>query len=331
MKAFAYLITPDSPEHLRTFFPATRFIPLALRKLFSRDTWPFQVYKIKDLEGYFIALPMFFRQTEEQAMEAVEKVLLAADIAKTLNAGIMGLGGYTCLLCDRNYTALRTLKMSVTSGSTLVAWTVFEGIYRMSRIKGMDLAKSTVAIINAASAIGSLCARKLSACSGKIILNGSPEVEPRLGQLKEAILHFSPLEIIIEPDIHAAAKNADIVVFTDTIPQAPLELEDVRSGMIICDASISRSFAAKAKYRADIYVMAAGLIKMPKPLKFSVNLGLPAGIIPASMAETMLLATEKKFTNYSLGDNINLDKMEEIADIAARHGFEVWVPQAPVL
>ena len=29
--------------------------------------------------------------------------------------------------------------------------------------------------------------------------------------------------------------------------------------------------------------------------------------------------------------NTNLDKLEEIANIAARHGFEVWVPQAPVM
>jgi predicted amino acid dehydrogenase len=32
-----------------------------------------------------------------------------------------------------------------------------------------------------------------------------------------------------------------------------------------------------------------------------------------------------------LGENINLDKMEEIADLATKHGFEVWVPEAPVL
>ena len=38
-----------------------------------------------------------------------------------------------------------------------------------------------------------------------------------------------------------------------------------------------------------------------------------------------------KIVSYSLGEDSNLDKLEEIADIAVQHGFEVWVPEAPVL
>jgi predicted amino acid dehydrogenase len=49
------------------------------------------------------------------------------------------------------------------------------------------------------------------------------------------------------------------------------------------------------------------------------------------MAETLLLTFAEKFISYSLGENINLDKLEEIADIAVQHGLEVWVPEAPVL
>ena len=49
------------------------------------------------------------------------------------------------------------------------------------------------------------------------------------------------------------------------------------------------------------------------------------------MAETMLLTLEEKFVTYSLGESINLDKLEEIADTAVRHGFEIWAPEAPVL
>lgn len=60
-------------------------------------------------------------------------------------------------------------------------------------------------------------------------------------------------------------------------------------------------------------------------------MGFSKGTIYASLAETILLTFEEKFVSYSLGDYINLDKLEEIADIAVRHGFEVWVPDAPVL
>jgi predicted amino acid dehydrogenase len=59
--------------------------------------------------------------------------------------------------------------------------------------------------------------------------------------------------------------------------------------------------------------------------------GLPKGTISASLAETMLLTFEEKIASYFLTDSLNADRLEEIADIAVRHGFEVWAPQAPIL
>jgi predicted amino acid dehydrogenase len=75
----------------------------------------------------------------------------------------------------------------------------------------------------------------------------------------------------------------------------------------------------------------AGLIKLPYPVELPLNFGLPKDLVPASLAETMLLALEERFVNYSVGLNMNLDKLEEIADVATKHGFEVWAPDAPVL
>ena len=55
-------------------------------------------------------------------------------------------------------------------------------------------------------------------------------------------------------------------------------------------------------------------------------------IHPRWIAEkSPLLTLDEKFVNYSLGDYVNLEKMEEIADLAVQYGFEVWVPGAPVL
>ena len=53
--------------------------------------------------------------------------------------------------------------------------------------------------------------------------------------------------------------------------------------------------------------------------------------IQPSLAEIVLLLLDGKFISYSLGENSNLDKLEEIADIAVQHGYEVWVPEAPIL
>jgi predicted amino acid dehydrogenase len=89
----------------------------------------------------------------------------------------------------------------------------------------------------------------------------------------------------------------------------------------LCDVSASWNIADNHNGRPDVTIIKGGLIKLPNAVDNFVH---------ASLAETMLLTLEGKFTSYSLGDDINLDKMEEIADLAMRHGFEVWVPQAPL-
>ena len=287
--------------------------------------------KSKEARGFFIVLPVSLGRTHNHALEAMDKILSAGELAKKLGSHILGLGGYASLFCDKGYTAIRTLKIPVTSGSTFTAWSAFEAIYRTARIKKLDLSKTTIAVVNAASAIGSLCSRKLSAYVSKITLNSHPELEFKLQHLKETILQLNSLEVDIHISTPLAVRQADIVIFTDDMPEAELNISDLKPKAIICDASVARVIAAKAKSRRDITVIEAGLIKMPKPVKFSVNTGLPRGIISASMAEAMLLTLEGKFSNYSLGENINLDKMEEIADIATRYGFEVWVPEAPIL
>ena len=41
------------------------------------------------------------------------------------------------------------------------------------------------------------------------------------------------------------------------------------------------------------------------------------------MAETMILALEGRFEPFTLGKNIEIDQVEEIAKLGARHGFRL--------
>jgi predicted amino acid dehydrogenase len=75
-------------------------------------------------------------------------------------------------------------------------------------------------------------------------------------------------------------------------------------------------------------VVEGGIIRLPLQPHSVMNVGLPKDMVCASMAETMILTFEERFTTCSLGENINLDKLEPIADLAVRHGFEVFVPGA---
>ena len=72
----------------------------------------------------------------------------------------------------------------------------------------------------------------------------------------------------------------------------------------------------------------AGLIKIPFRIECASYNGIPADVVPAAFGETMLMAFEGRNRAYDCPDALNFYAMEELADTVARHGFEVYVPEA---
>ncbi|MCX7661265.1 MAG: hypothetical protein N2Z79_01105, partial [Candidatus Omnitrophica bacterium] len=86
----------------------------------------------------------------------------------------------------------------------------------------------------------------------------------------------------------------------------------------------------KNKRRVCSDLIRVGLIKIPFFLDLKFFKGLPNNLVPAELAETILLAKENNFVNYSLDQNTNPEKLEEIADLLAKNRFEIWAPYAPI-
>jgi len=323
MNTFALLVHPKNIQQIRDFCPITRIIPDFLITSCLKALPPFKVHirsaQGKEIQGYLIACPLLPKQIAELSQDLVlNKIISAGQIAERLNASILGLVGFSSMAMDKEREITKNLKIPVTCGSALTAWSVFEAIYRMAKTKNIDLKESTLAVIRATDTVGSLCARKLSEYLNKIII--TDRHPDKLARLKEAIKQLSPIEITIEDDIHKAVKNADIVIITE-IPEVPLDINEFKPNAIVCDLSGSKAMARKINQSHKAHFIKGGLIKLP----------YPANIVTASIAEAMLLTFAERFVSYSLGENINLDKLEEIANLAVKHGFEVWVPEAPVV
>ena len=295
---------------------------------FFRQSWlknnpPFKIIRIKEeIPGYLIASPLLPQQMLALGEEFIlDKIVAAGHLAEELGASILGLSGFNSLVLDKNNTLSKQLKIPIACGNAFTAWSIYEAIYRVAKAKKIDLKKSTLAVIGATNPLGSLCSRKLSGFVNKIIL--SAKERDKLERLKENILHLNPIEIIIKEDAHKAARETEIVVITG--------LDDVvnefKPNAIVCDMSISRNL----NFDSNINFIQGGLIKLPYPSGLAKRIGLAKDIIYASMAETILLALEERLVSNALAESINLDRLEEIADIATQHGFEVWVPEAPVI
>jgi predicted amino acid dehydrogenase len=78
-----------------------------------------------------------------------------------------------------------------------------------------------------------------------------------------------------------------------------------------------------AAARDDILVIDGGMVDVPGPVDFHFNFGFPPGKAYACMAETIALALEGRFEDYTLGKRLTRARVEEIGRIAARHGFRL--------
>jgi predicted amino acid dehydrogenase len=333
MKTFAFLFHPTSMRQIRHFWPLTGILPPSVVKSFLKSQKPkvLPIKKLKsmtgtEINGYIIMSPLLPESILEIDEESIiHKIVEAGGIAKELGAHILGLEGYFATIADKKPMIYKHLKTAITSGTTFTAWSVFESIYMTTQLKKLDLKKCTVTLFGPNNAIGSLCSRKFAEHAGCVILTGG--LTQKLDHLKESMKGM-PATTVIEQDTEKAIKQADIVINCYNGPTVLFDIENIKPNAIVCDAAVFKHVADKAKQRKDLTVIDCGIIKLPLAQKLNTSINEDDSMICSYMAETILLALEEKFVNYSLGEQIDLDKLEDIANIAVRHGFEVSVPES---
>jgi predicted amino acid dehydrogenase len=95
-------------------------------------------------------------------------------------------------------------------------------------------------------------------------------------------------------------------------------------GSVVCDVARPRDVSAMvAKARNDILVIDGGMVDVPGRVDFHFNFGFPTGKAYACMAETMALALEGRFEDYTVGKEITVERVLEITAIAEKHGFRL--------
>jgi len=302
MKNIAYIVSPLTIKQLQQHFPFLGFLPEFLVKPFLKGCAPFKsatFKKIKSIQekeitGFTVVCPILTRRLADNA--ELNLLIEAMQLAEGQGADIIGVSGYAAILANKKYFSVtKKIKTPITTGDAFSAWSLFEQAYRVSKAKNMPLKTISLTVVHAASTVGYLTTRKLSEYASKITICDSDR--EKLVKLKEVILHLNPIEIIIETDLQSAAGAADMVINT---ADDKLDKKLLKKNAVLIEGS---------------FILVPGL-KNP---------------VRADLAEVMLLALDDKLVSYSLGEAINIDKLEEIADIAVQHGFEVWAPDALVL
>lgn len=330
MEKFAFIIHPLSLQDMEHLSPLMRYIPGALIEACLKRKHPFKVSHITGIkspvaeaEGWFIGCPLTARQMMELPEDFVlERIIQCGEVAQELGAKIIGLGAFTSIVGDAGITVAKNLDIAVTSGNSYTVATAVQGTKQAAQLMGKDLKDCRAVVIGATGSVGAASVRLLAQEVRHITLVARHRTP--LEELAQELISQDHCEVAISQEIHSALREADIVITVTSALDFLIEPEDLKPGAVVCDVArprnVSREVSAK---RNDVLVIEGGLINVPGNVDFHFDFGFPPHTSYACMAETMILALDGRYENFSLGRALDVNKVKLISQLADKHGFKM--------
>lgn len=334
MDTFAFVIHPiDSKRDVSRKFPVLgRVLSEKQIDFFSTFFPPVYISEIegirseatgKEIKGWFIACPYTPRRMLALPEKTVyRKIIQTGHLAEKLGADILGLGAFTSVVGDAGVTIAQRLDVPVTTGDSYTVAIAVEAIREAAKQMGISLPNATAAVVGATGSIGRVCAELLADDVERLYLIGRDAVS--LGSLKADLSPFAQAELIVSTSMDVLTEVELILTVTSDVSDDVIKPEHLRSGSVVCDVARPRDVSAMvAAARDDILVIDGGMVDIPGFVDFHFDFGFPSGKAYACMAETMALALEGRFEDYTLGKHITRARVEEIDEIAKKHGFRL--------
>lgn len=334
---FAFVIHPLNVKfiHDHRWFRWTRYLPDELVEAVAAYIPPIYLSRIKGaqspatgqhVEGYLIGLGATPRQMMRHG-ERFTYVRLnqAARMAERLGARIMGLGAFTSVVGDAGITVAHEADLAITSGNSLtVAATLEAAKQAVVKMGATDLTEGKAMVVGATGSIGSVCARLLAQAIFDVVL---VSIEPeKLMDLKRRIQAETPgARVTIATKVDEVLADCDLIVTaTSAFGQRVIDITQCKPGAVICDVARPPDISpAEANLRPDVLVIESGEVLIPGEIDFGYDIGLPPRTSYACLAETALLAMEGRFEDYTLGRNIEIERVKEIYRLFKKHNFQL--------
>lgn len=333
MDSFAFIIHPIDPKRdvTRKYPLLGKILPEPAIHFLSRFWPPLRLSHItgarslatgKEIEGWLIAVPYTTqRMLRLSPQEVYRKVIAAGRLAENLGAKILGLGAYTSVIGDGGRTIANALDIAVTSGDSYTAALSVSATQEAARLMEIDLAQSVVAVVGAAGTIGQAVAQLLAPHIGRMLLVGRQR--EGLTTIADKVHTAGCADVVISEDV-SSISAAEVVVTVTSSGGNLIRPEMLRRGAVVCDVSRPRDVSWQvSQARDDVLVIDGGLVRVPGQIDFGFDYGLPPDLTYGCFAETIVLAFEGLFEDYSIGKDLSLEKVRQIDALATHHGFKL--------
>jgi predicted amino acid dehydrogenase len=344
---FAFVIHPLSQQYLNNLKPlelVSRVAPSPVMDIVEKAAAyspPFVYTKVTGIrspegveaEGWLIVVGGTPKEIMSHTPEfTYRRLLAAADMARRLGAQIMGLGAFTKVVGDAGVTVAKRAPLPITTGNSYSAsgalWAAHDAVERLGLVKleSGKRVRGKAMVVGATGAIGSACARLLAKTVEELHLV-SPEAA-KLLVLKKSILKESPgvrlvLASYADSDAHIGDMDM-IVTATSGAGKKILDITRVKPGCVITDVARPLDLPAEeVARRPDVLVIESGEVALPGDVRMK-SIGFEdRNVVYACLAETIVLTLEGRFENFTLGRNLEWEKVHEIYKLGLKHGMKL--------
>ncbi len=280
---------------------------------------------------------------------AVELVVEACCQAERWGAEIVGLGAMTAVIGSRGKEINAHSPVPATTGNSLTVYSSLKAFKEIVRKLEIDVSEHKIVIVGFPGSITLAIAKSLLKEGLNLVLVSRRQTR----FLQRFLSHLDVTAgrgVEITGDLSDALKKGKII-FSATSTGNIIDPDTLQPGSIVFDIAQPRDVINKRSKRKDILIIDAGTVRLPKTkgtafhsvsvpffpffpfFPFPVwaweycwpffvnNSGVGPLHIPSCLAETITLALEERRESFSLGRELDLDRIKEIGGLSEKHGF----------
>jgi len=284
----------------------------------------------REIRCYLVSAPLLPHQITGKPELATRRAIQGARLAAELGASVFGLGAFWSVVGEKGLRVQEAVpEIQVTNGGAYTAGTVKAAIPKiLERFEheGKSLADVTAAVVGANGVVAFGIARQIAPLVGRLVLIGrnAERLEKSAESLRKMVARKGAKTEIVTTTEIPAIEEADLVFTATSDPGAVIFPEFVKPGAWIYDEGVPPDVDPRVRELPGVRVIPGGVVRLPGEAR--VNLDLRFGgpdLVPACLAETMILAAEEAWDRKSLGGQTKSENIQFFVGKAAELGFEV--------
>jgi predicted amino acid dehydrogenase len=304
----------------------------ALVRRVTRHVRPIKVDDVGPIVGadgrrarvYLIGVPMLPDQIRAEPAFAVERAVQAADLAANLGARVMGLGAYWSVVGNKGVDVQARARIPITNGGAYTAGSTKMAIPKVLarlRARGVEPATATAAVVGANGVVGFGICRTIVEQVGRLIMIGTDQerVDRSLALLQKRY----PSATIRASTSLDALREADVVFTATSSPEPVIFPRHVKPGALLFDLGRPPDVDPSVATVPGVESVLGGVVRLPGDPRGQLDLGYGDGLVPACLAETVILALDGDFSRTSLGDRTKAENIDYFVKRADEIGFKV--------